>query len=48
MESQQSQDGDNDLEDVRSEYQFDPKAILEGLKGRAKEDKIQDVVFTPK
>jgi hypothetical protein len=48
MDSPQSEEGENDLEGVTSNYRFDQEVILEGLKGRAMEDKVPDVGLSPK
>jgi hypothetical protein len=48
MESSQSEESDNDPEGVSCNYRFDPKVIIEGLKGIAEEDKVPDVGISPK
>jgi hypothetical protein len=48
MDSPQSEEGENDPEGVSRNYRFDQKVILEGLKGKAMEDKVPDVGLSPK
>jgi hypothetical protein len=48
MDSPQSEEGENDPKGFTSNYRFGQEVILEGLKGRAMEDKVPDVGLSPK